>query len=228
MSGEELDRALEESSLRPLPGTAAELLRAVGAPARLGAHLRAVHDVAVQILEWLGEAAPRLARQVDRNAVVFGAATHDIGKAQFPGELSGPGAQHERAGEALLLSYGVPGDLAKFAALHADWDRADATVEELLVTLADTVWKGRRWAGLEERVAERLAAAEGLAVWEAFMRLDDLLTRIADGADGRLAFQARFPVHEQTVPPGYDKKRPTRRAAAPLPPSPGNAAGGSG
>jgi hypothetical protein len=199
MSGELLDRALRESALRPLPATAAELLQAVGAPARLGAHLRAVHDVAVQLLDWLGEAAPRLARGVDRNAVVFGAATHDIGKAQFPGELSGPGAQHEAAGEALLLSYGVPGDLAKFAALHARWDRPDAAVEELLVTLADKVWKGRRESGLEERIAELIGAAEGRPAWEAFMALDDVLTRIAGGADERLAFQARFPAggHEQ-------------------------------
>jgi hypothetical protein len=194
MSGELLDRALRESALRPLPPTAAELLRAIGAPARLGAHLRAVHDVAVQLLDWLGEAAPRLARGVDRNAVVFGAATHDIGKAQFPGELSGPGAQHERAGEALLLSYGVPADLARFATLHAHWDRQDATVEELLVTLADKVWKGRREPGLEERLAELIGAAEGRPSWEAFMGLDDIWTRIADGADDRLAFQARFPV----------------------------------
>ncbi|WP_350325372.1 hypothetical protein [Streptomyces katrae] len=41
-----LSRALEASGeppLRPLPPVVAELLRSLGAPARLAAHLRAVH-----------------------------------------------------------------------------------------------------------------------------------------------------------------------------------------
>ncbi|MER7008740.1 HD domain-containing protein [Dactylosporangium sp. NPDC000555] len=162
-------------------------MRAVGAPPRLGAHLRAVHDVAVEILDRLGDDVG-----VDREAVLFGAATHDIGKARFPEELPGAGTEHETAGEALLRSLGVEDRLARFAAVHGRWDRADATVEELLVTLADKVWKGRGEAGLEQKVAEVVAAATGEPVWAAFMRLDDELTRIADCADDRLAFQARF------------------------------------
>ncbi|MFG2043204.1 HD domain-containing protein [Dactylosporangium sp. NPDC048998] len=172
-----------------MPSSVVELLRAVGAPPRLGAHLRAVHDVAVEILDWLGDDVA-----VDREAVLFGAATHDIGKVRFPGELSGAGAEHEPAGEALLRSLGVEDRLARFAAVHGRWDRGDATVEELLVTLADKVWKGRREAGLEQKIAEILAAATDEPVWAAFMRLDDELTRIADGADDRLAFQASFPI----------------------------------
>ncbi|MEV8514791.1 HD domain-containing protein [Dactylosporangium sp. NPDC051484] len=152
-----------------------ELLRAVEAPPRLGAHLRAVHDVAIEILDRLGDGVG-----VDREAVLFGVATHDIGKVRFPGELSGAGAEHETA---------VKDRLARFAAAHGRCDGADATVEELL---ADKVWKGRREAGLEQKVAEVVAAAIGEPVWAAFMRLDDELARIADGADDRLAFQARF------------------------------------
>ena len=175
------------------------MLYAVGAPPRLGAHLRAVHDVAVQLLDWLDGEGVR----VDRRAVAFGAATHDIGKAQFPGELSGAGAEHEAAGEVLLLSFGVPGYLARFAALHGVWDRDGADLEELLVSLADTVWKGRREDGLEQKVAELLADDRGEPVWAVFMRLDDELTRIALGADERLAFQSGFPVgggHQEPDP----------------------------
>jgi hypothetical protein len=190
---EALERAFAEPGLRPLPDRVVGLLRAVGAPARLGAHLRAVHDVAVEILDRLGDDVC-----VDREAVLFGAATHDIGKVRFPGELSGPGAEHEPAGEALLLRLGVEPRLARFAALHGRWERDGATVEELLVTLADKVWKGRREAGLEEQVAQLVAAGTGEPVWAAFMRLDDELTRIADRAEDRLAFQARFPIGPAT------------------------------
>lgn len=181
-----LERALTEPGLRPLPPDAAAILREVGAPPRLAAHLRAVHDVAVQLLDRLAVAAPELV--VDRAAVLFGAATHDIGKTLHPEELSGPGSAHEAAGAEMLRGYG---HLARFAATHAQWDRPDATAEELLVTLADKVWKGRREAGLEERVAALLPGEP----WEAFMVLDDTLTRIADGAEARLAFQSRHPTN---------------------------------
>src|SRR5581483_1132002 len=121
-----LRRALYEPTdppLRPLPPPVAELLLALPAPPRLGAHLRAVHDVAADLLD----ALPRLA--VDRAAVLFGAATHDIGKVEHPAELSGPGAAHEPAGHRLLLRHGFAEDLARFARTHADWARDGATTE---------------------------------------------------------------------------------------------------
>ncbi|WP_433208381.1 HD domain-containing protein [Dactylosporangium sp. CS-047395] len=186
-----LDQALGEPGLRPLPETAAALLRRVGAPPRLGAHLRAVHDVAVQVVDWVGNEVG-MEFGIDRDAVLFGAATHDFGKVRFPAELSGPGAEHEPAGQELLVALGVEPRLARFAAVHGRWDRDGATLEELLVTLADKIWKGRREHGLEEQVAQVIAAERGEPVWSVFMRLDDELTRIAEGADARLAFQNRF------------------------------------
>ncbi|MFI5683398.1 hypothetical protein [Streptomyces sp. NPDC051636] len=64
--------------LAPLPAHVAVLLRRVDAPPRLDAHLRAVHDVAVRIADWARQECPAL--DFDRDAVLFGAATHDIGK----------------------------------------------------------------------------------------------------------------------------------------------------
>jgi hypothetical protein len=106
-----------------------------------------------------------------------------------PAELSGPGSAHELAGYSLLLSKGVEESLARFARTHGSWDAADSTFEDLLVTLADKVWKGKRLPELEQRVAERL----GGPPWETFLALDDELERIASGADERLAFQAAHP-----------------------------------
>jgi hypothetical protein len=190
-----LDHALTDPGdppLRPLPADALRLLRLLGAPPRLGAHLRAVHDVAYQLTGLLSRDHPRLA--FDREAVLFGAATHDIGKVIHVEELSGPGSAHEPAGRALLLANGVPAGLARFAGTHGSWTGPDITIEDLLVTLADKVWKAKRVPDLEELVVDRLAAATRVERWEAFLSLDDILDRLATDADRRLAYQAGYPI----------------------------------
>jgi len=184
-----LEHALSVPPMRPLPATAAELLRELDAPPRLAAHLRAVHDVAWSLTDALGRRWPDL--DFDTTAVLFGAATHDIGKVLHVGELSGPGSAHEAAGERLLLRYGVPAQLARFAGSHgSSWTRPDPPLEDLLVSLADKIWKGRRVPELEQRVI----AATGRTPWQAFATLDDLLSNLAATADERLAFQSAFPI----------------------------------
>ncbi|WP_346104063.1 hypothetical protein [Nonomuraea maheshkhaliensis] len=139
-----------DSPLIPLPEHIAELLSDVGSPLRLVAHLRAVHDVAHQLVAWLEKHRPTLI--FDREAVLFGAATHDIGKAVHLGELSGPGSAHEEAGQALLLGRGVNPEHARFAATHASWTRQDVGLEDLLVSLADKIWKNKRVPDLEDLI----------------------------------------------------------------------------
>ncbi|MFE3458049.1 HD domain-containing protein [Nocardiopsis aegyptia] len=178
--------------LEPLPEAGARVLAECGAPPRLVAHGRLVHDVAVRLLDWLGRHHPGL--EVDTGAVRFGAAVHDIGKTVHPEELSAPGYRHERAGERLLLDRGTSPHLARFCATHGDWADADRALEDLLVSLADKVWKGARNEELELRVVRWIADTEGLPAWEVFAALDDALQELADGADRRLAEQARHPV----------------------------------
>lgn len=190
---DQLRSALSESGqlrLRPLPGQVAQLLQDLDAPPRLAAHLRAVHDVACQIADWLTGQYPDL--RFDREAVLLGAAIHDIGKAVHTAELSGPGSQHEEAGRQLLLARGVRPALARFAATHAAWTRPGIQIEDLLVSVADKVWKNKRVPDLEDLVVSRLAEASGRSVWEEFLAFDDLLTSIGEDADGRLAFQAAY------------------------------------
>ncbi|TWP44994.1 HD domain-containing protein [Lentzea tibetensis] len=192
MTSDLLRRALtSERTLRPLPAAAVALLEELQAPPRLAAHLRAVHDVAAQLADWLAEHHPAVV--IDREAVLFGAATHDIGKVEHPAELSGPGSAHEQAGCDLLLARGVEERFARYARTHGSWS-ADLPLEDLLVTLADKVWKAKRVADLEQLVTDRLAVASGQEPWEVFLALDDVLDRIAAGADARLAFQSGYPV----------------------------------
>ncbi|MEU9102444.1 phosphohydrolase [Streptomyces sp. NPDC048361] len=196
MTNSPLSRAMSgtvEPSLLPLPARVADLLSELESPPRLAAHLRAVHDVAHQLVEWVEQHYPAVA--FDRDAVLFGAATHDVGKTVHLAELSGPGSAHEKAGQALLLGHGISPELARFAATHATWADAGVGLDDLLVSLADKIWKNKRVPDLDDLVVATLAQATGRAAWEEFIALDEVLARIGDAADDRLAFQASFPIH---------------------------------
>jgi hypothetical protein len=186
------DRA--ELSLAELPPLVVTLLTAEQASPRLVAHLTLVHDTALRLCRRLHKTWPRLA--VDSAAIAFGAATHDIGKARIPAELSAPGTLHEAEGERLLLDHGIDPALARFARTHGAWAEAtDMPLEDLLVVLADTAWKAKRSKALDDALAGAVAGATGNAPWDAFMKLDAIIDVIAATADDRLAWQGRFTVH---------------------------------
>jgi hypothetical protein len=182
----------DRSAPCPLPTEVVQLLVRLSAPPRLAAHLRLVHDVAGQLVDYLASGQPDLI--VDRDAVMFGAATHDVGKVIHPEELSGPGSAHERAGYELLIAEGVPHELARFARTHGDWSASGLTVEDHLVTLADKIWKAKRVPGLEDLVVDHITMATGAERWEAFMALDEVLEHLAGGSDQRLTFQSSYPI----------------------------------
>lgn len=175
---------------RPLPDAAQRLCDKLDAPPRLIAHLRLVHDIAAELLDALSERFPDL--PMDRDSVLFGAATHDIGKVVHPNELTGPGNLHEAAGAALLEEHHVPSHLARFARTHGTWDQKDVTIaiEDLLVALADSVWKGTRHSELESCLVARIVAGSSTEPWHAFSVLDEILQGIAADAEQRLAWQS--------------------------------------
>jgi hypothetical protein len=129
---------------------------------------------------------------VDDSAILFGAATHDIGKVKYPEELSRPGKLHEIDGAELLQGLGVTPKLARFARTHGDWKHSDS-IEDLIVALADNCWKAKRVEDLENEVVSRLAWATGQEPWQCFSVLDEILQAIAADADTRLAWQGSFP-----------------------------------
>jgi HD superfamily phosphodiesterase len=173
---------------RRLPAEADRLCREIRAPERLVRHLRLVHDAAASLLEELTRAFPTLS--VDARAVLIGAAVHDLGKALHPEELSGPGNLHERDGPALLERHGLEPSLARFARTHGGCDSEPVEPEDLLVCLADRLWRGVRDNRLEGRIVLVLADRCGIEAWEAFERFDRIAERVASGAESRLAWQA--------------------------------------
>ena len=89
--------------IRELPHDARQMLKLLNAPPRLVAHLALVHDVAADLLQSLS--AQWQDFPIDKEAVLFGAATHDIGKVLHPSELSGPGSNHEQDGPEFLKGW---------------------------------------------------------------------------------------------------------------------------
>ena len=155
-------------------------------PQRLYAHLMIVHDVANKLLEEINRTWENL--NIDKNLVLFGAATHDIGKTIYTNELSEAGHKHEQAGLQLLLSLGISEEKSKFAASHSLWS-ANSTLEELLVSLADKIWKGNRVQDLEDLLIERISTETKTERWKTFSLLDSIIDDITKDADKRLSFQ---------------------------------------
>lgn len=179
---------IDSEHLTPLPDVAQRLCEVLAAPRRLTTHLVLVHDCAFRILDSLP--AKLRSIEIDREAVLFGAATHDLGKTMHPDELTGPGNRHEDDGPELLQRHGVTPNLARFARTHGRWQQDDRlAIEDLLVALADHIWKGSRCDELETRVANEISIAAKVGQWEAFAAMDEVLTEIAAEADGRLAWQ---------------------------------------
>ena len=182
---------LADPRFKPLPADVLTLLNRVSAPPRLIAHIVLVHDVACTLVEELCRAFPELT--FDKNAVVFGAAIHDIGKTLHPDELIQPGKAHEGCGLEMLVAMGINEDLARFAYTHGNWNTAqDVTLEDLLVALADNCWKGKRVDELETRISDILTSISGRPMWDCYAALDDILGMLAVDADDRLEWQRQF------------------------------------
>ena len=162
---------------------ARNLLVGLGAPPRLLRHIELVREAAELILRKL--AALRV--PVRSDFVRAGVALHDAGKILHPAELDAPGSAHEPDGQALLLRSGVSPEVARVCLSHARWDAIDdVSLEELVIALADKLWKGVRSPRLEERCIDRIATVLGKARWDVFIELDSSFEEIAAGGQERL------------------------------------------
>jgi putative nucleotidyltransferase with HDIG domain len=158
------------------------MLADLGAPARLVRHGQLVLEAAEMLLVTLH----RLGVVVEARLVRAGALLHDVGKTVHVAELDVPGARHEEAGQELLLRHGAPPPVARCCVTHARWKGMECSLEELLVALADALWKGVRRAELEEKVVAEVAQRLGKSAWDVFVELDSRFEEIADGGSERL------------------------------------------
>ncbi len=168
--------------------SAMQFLRDQGAPERLLHHAAVVAGVAEDLVRSLKDVGVPLAAET----VLVGAVLHDAGKILHPEELHGSGHQHEEAGQRLLRDAGVAPELARVCVSHARWQEMDCSLEELVVALADKLWKGKRDETLEMAVITRVARALGSETWQRFRALDTCFETLASDGHDRLLESARF------------------------------------
>lgn len=160
-----------------------KLLADLGAPDRLIQHVKLVGEAADILIGYFQQ----LELEFDREWIRLGVAFHDVGKILHPSELVEKGNRHEAAGEQLLLSNNVDPKIARCCRSHGQWQQLECNFEELVVALADNLWKGKRNTELEERVITKVAQILSQDYWDVFASLDDRFEEIATSGDGRLS-----------------------------------------
>ena len=175
--------------LLDLPNEVAELLEILNSPERLKKHLSIVHTTAFEILKQLKIVWPNL--KMNQELILFGAATHDIGKTEITDELFGGGKRHELAGITILLIHGFTNEQSRFALTHGNWQDESLEIEDLLVALSDKIWKGNRVDDLEILLGQKLSSLLNCDYWEVYGKLDSILAQIALGADQKLNWQGQ-------------------------------------
>ena len=164
------------------PADARSLLANLGAPEHLLRHVELVGEAADLLITCFGENRVSL----DDGFVRVGVVLHDAGKIEHPQELAGPGDDHEPAGERMLLAAGVTPAVARVCLSHARWRAMAVELEDLVIALADKLWKGVRAPELEERVLREATVRSGRAFWDLFVPFDSCFEKIAEGGHARL------------------------------------------
>ncbi|WP_310484202.1 HD domain-containing protein [Chamaesiphon sp. VAR_48_metabat_403] len=159
------------------------LLQELSAPLHLIQHVKLVGEAAeILILQF-----QQLDLGFDLDWIRLGVAFHDTGKILHPSELVEKGNRHEAAGETLLLSQDIDPKIARCCRSHGQWQQLECSFEELVVALADNLWKGKRNRELEHRVIGKVAQMLGKDYWDVFGCLEDKFEEIATSGDSRLA-----------------------------------------
>jgi predicted hydrolase (HD superfamily) len=169
-----------------VPSSRAEakaLLRSLGAPDHLLRHVDLVGEAADQILAELQANSIK----VNEQFIQIGVALHDVGKIEHPSEMTAPGNNHEPTGEQMLLAAGASPEIARVSMSHARWSQMPVSLEELIVALADKLWKGVRVPELESMVITECASRSKRDYWQLFVGLDSSFEQIADHGSDRLA-----------------------------------------
>ena len=178
---------MNENLLIELPEIINTLLEEFEAPKRLKRHLQLVTKVADTITKEVTIHFQNLI--INKNEVIFGAASHDIGKLLIQKELFEKGKKHEQAGFDFLIQHGFSKDLARFTKTHGQKDFNDLPLEDLLVILSDKIWKGKRVNELEEIIVDNISKKTQIEYWKIFTKMDNIISSISQTSEARLYIQ---------------------------------------
>ncbi len=159
-----------------------DLLNKLNAPEDLKMHIQLVGEAAELLIDkFLEYGVP-----VDGNFIETGVILHDIGKIIHTNELAGSGSNHLKAGEKILTDKGIDPKIARCCISHENWASMNCSLEELLISLSDKLWKGNRVAELELLVIDSIASIIGKDRWEIFLEFDLFFEGIASDGHKRL------------------------------------------
>jgi putative nucleotidyltransferase with HDIG domain len=160
-----------------------QFLQKLGASPRLMQHVKLVGEAAEMLILQF----QKLGISFDPDWIRLGVIFHDVGKILHPSELIEKGHEHEAAGEMLLLSQGVDPKIARCCRSHGQWQKMECDFEELVVALADNLWKGKRNTELENNVIAKVVKMCDQDYWSIFVELDSGFEKVAAGGDLRLS-----------------------------------------
>ncbi len=172
---------------KDLPSDIQRILDDLHCPALLVRHLILVYNVGLLLTKKIQLEFPNVTLLEEE--IVFGTATHDIGKISFKKELSEKGKQHEQAGFETLIAYGINEKMARFTKTHGNWEQENIKIEDLIVALADKIWKGKRIDSLEEKLIKEISTGINSEYWTVYSKMDSIISEICLGADARLNWQ---------------------------------------
>lgn len=150
-----------------------QLLKDNGADKKLIKHAELVYEVGERILNKLIEKNI----PVDTEVVVGSLILHDAGKIIHPEELTAEGKAHLEAGFKLLMESNIDERIAKSCISHEKWNEMECSIEELVVALADTLWKGERIPQLERIFIDKIWPFTNTEYWTFFLELDNSLNQ---------------------------------------------------
>ena len=165
-----------------------QLLQDIGASPRLIQHVKLVGEAAEMLILQF----QNLSISFDLDWVRLGVIFHDAGKILHPSELIEKGNEHEAAGEMMLLAQGVDPLIARCCRSHGQWQTMECSFEELVVALADHLWKGKRNTDLENKVITKAATMCHQDYWDIFVVLDGGFEEVAAGGDLRISRSVGF------------------------------------
>ncbi|WP_282124971.1 HD domain-containing protein [Marinifilum flexuosum] len=170
-----------------LPNRIVELLEEVDSPERLKRHLQIVYSTASELVKQIRQEWPTIV--FNEELILFGAGTHDIGKSEITKELYEKGRKHELKGKYLLQNHGFKKEEARFAFTHGNWQEENLTIEDLIVSLSDKIWKGKRIEELEEKVGKIISDNLNIDYWEVYVKLDKILIKLSNKSDELILWQ---------------------------------------
>ncbi len=170
-----------------LPNRIVELLEELNSSERLKRHLQIVYSTATELIKQIKQEWETI--DFNENLILLGASTHDIGKSEITRELYERGKEHELKGKYILQKHGFKKEEARFAFTHGNWQEEGLTIEDLIVSLSDKIWKGKRIEELEEKVAKVISDNLKIDYWEVYVKLDEILANLSSKSDELILWQ---------------------------------------